>query len=57
MKGCRCIRPPLRKGNLGGFLQARRDDLIPVGSVLVVEEWDRFSRRAASVSERMLHEM
>ena len=22
-----------------------------------MEEWDRFSRRAASVSERMLHEM
>ena len=39
------------------FLQARRDGLIPAGSVLVVEEWDRFSRRAASVSERMLHEM
>ena len=46
-----------KKGNLGGFLQARRDGLIPAGSVLVVEEWDRFSRRAASVSERMLHEM
>ena len=46
-----------KKGNLGGFLQARRDALIPAGSVLVVEEWDRFSRRAASVSERMLHEM
>ena len=30
-----------RKGNLGGFLQARRDGLIPAGSVLVVEEWDR----------------
>ena len=46
-----------RKGNLGGFLQASRDGFIPAGSVLVVEEWDRFSRRAASVSERMLHEM
>ncbi|MDC3008903.1 recombinase family protein [bacterium] len=46
-----------RKGNLVGFLQARRDGFIPAGSVLVVEEWDRFSRRAASVSERMLHEM
>jgi DNA invertase Pin-like site-specific DNA recombinase len=46
-----------KKGNLGGFLQARRDGLIPAGSVLVVEEWDRFSRRAANVSERMLHEM
>ena len=39
------------------FLQARRDGLIPAGAVLVVEEWDRFSRRKASVSERMLHEM
>ena len=39
------------------FLQARRDGLIPTGAVLVVEEWDRFSRRKASVSERMLHEM
>ena len=39
------------------FLQARRDGLIAAGSVLVVEEWDRFSRRKASVSERMLHEM
>ena len=46
-----------KKGNLGGFLQARRDGLIPAASVLVVEEWDRFSRRVASVSERMLHEM
>ena len=46
-----------KKGSLGMFLQARRDGLIPAGSVLVVEEWDRFSRRKASVSERMLHEM
>ena len=46
-----------KKGNLGGFLQARRDGYIPAGSVLVVEEWDRFSRRKASVSEQMLHEM
>ena len=45
------------KGSLGMFLQARRDGLIPAGAVLVVEEWDRFSRRKASVSERMLHEM
>ena len=44
----------LKKGALGGFLQARRDGLIPAGSVLVVEEWNRFSRRQASVSERML---
>ena len=46
-----------REGNLGGFLQARRDGLIQAGSVLVVEEWSRFSRRKASVSEQMLHEM
>ena len=46
-----------KKGSLGMFLQARRDGLIPAGAVLVVEEWDRFSRRKASVSERMLHEM
>ena len=46
-----------KKGSLGMFLQARRDGLIAAGSVLVVEEWDRFSRRKASVSERMLHEM
>ena len=31
--------------------------MIPAGAVLIVEEWDRFSRRKASVSERMLHEM
>ena len=31
--------------------------MIKAGSVLVVEEWSRFSRRKASVSERMLHEM
>ena len=31
--------------------------MIQAGSVLVVEEWSRFSRRKASVSERMLHEM
>jgi DNA invertase Pin-like site-specific DNA recombinase len=47
----------LKKGALGGFLQARRDGFIPAGSVLVVEEWNRFSRRQASVSERMLHAM
>jgi len=46
-----------RKGNLDGFLQARRDGLISAGSVLVVEEWDRFSKRKASTSERMLDEM
>ncbi len=46
-----------KKGSLGMFLQARRDGLIPAGAVLVVEEWDRFSRRKSSVSERMLHEM
>ena len=46
-----------KKGSLGMFLQARRDGLIAAGSVLVVEEWDRFSRRKASVSERMLQEM
>ena len=46
-----------RKGNLGGSLQARRDGLIRAGSVLVVDQWDRFSRRKASTSERMLHEM
>ena len=46
-----------KKGNLAGFLQARRDGRIPAGSVLVVEEWDRFSRRKASFSEQMLHEM
>lgn len=45
------------KGALGTFIQARRDDLIPAGSVLVVEEWDRFSMRTTSVSERMLHEL
>ena len=46
-----------KKGTLGAFLQALRDGVIPSGSVLVVEEWDRFSRRAASLSARMLHEM
>ena len=45
------------KGALGAFIQARRDDLIPAGSVLVVEEWDRFSRQTTSVSERMLREL
>ena len=45
-----------KKGSLGAFLQARPDCVIPAESVLVVEEWDRFSRRA-SLSERMLHEM
>ena len=46
-----------KKGTLGAFLQALRDGVIPSGSVLVVEEWDRFSRRAASLSARMLYEM
>ena len=46
-----------KKGSLGAFLQARRDGVIPDGSVLVVEEWDQFSRRSAIIRERMLHEM
>ena len=45
------------RGALGAFIQASRDGLISAGSVLVVEEWDRFSRRTPSVSERMLHEL
>lgn len=45
----------LRKGNLAGFLKAAEEKKIPWGSVLVVEDWSRFSRRKASYSQEMLH--
>ena len=47
----------LRKGALLGFLRAARDRKIPWGSVLVVEDWSRFSRRQASYSQEMLQEL
>ncbi|QNI42993.1 recombinase family protein [Synechococcus sp. A15-28] len=43
-----------KKGNLGGFIKAAQDKKIPWGSVLVVEDWSRFSRRKASYSHEML---
>ena len=43
-----------RRGALGQFLDAARDGLIPPGSVLVVEDLDRFSREAPSDALRLL---
>ena len=46
-----------RKGSLKVFVDAAREGRIPAGSVLVVEDWDRFSRRKSSVSHEMLNEL
>jgi hypothetical protein len=43
-----------RQGALGQFLDAARDGLIPPGSVLVVEDLDRFSREAPADALRLL---
>lgn len=43
-----------RMGNLGRFLSHARDGRVPEGSVLVLEDLDRFSREAASHAERLL---
>ncbi|MDB4485932.1 recombinase family protein, partial [Synechococcus sp. AH-707-B22] len=47
----------LKQGNLAGFLQAAEEGLVPEGSVLVVEDWSRFSRRKVSHSQQMLHRL
>ena len=46
-----------RKGSLKVFVDAAREGRIPSGSVLVVEDWDRFSRRKSSISHEMLNEL
>jgi len=46
-----------RKGQLKFFIEARKANEIPAGSILVVEHWDRFSRSTASVGERQIHEL
>ncbi|MDC0315928.1 recombinase family protein [Synechococcus sp. AH-551-G15] len=46
-----------KSGNLGGFITAAEQGLIPEGSVLVVEDWSRFSRRKISDSQLMLHRL
>lgn len=43
-----------RRGALGVFLEAARQGAIPSGSVLVVEDLDRFSREAPADALRML---
>lgn len=43
-----------RRGALGAFLEAARQGAIPVGSVLVVEDLDRFSREAPADALRLL---
>jgi DNA invertase Pin-like site-specific DNA recombinase len=43
-----------QRGALGQFLDAARDGLIPPGSVLVVEDLDRFSREAPADALRLL---
>jgi DNA invertase Pin-like site-specific DNA recombinase len=42
------------KGALGTFIAAAEDGQIPLGSVLVVEDLDRFSRETASHAEELL---
>lgn len=42
------------KGALGAFIDAAETGRIPVGSVLVVEDLDRFSRETASHAEELL---
>jgi DNA invertase Pin-like site-specific DNA recombinase len=46
-----------QRGALGQFLAAARDGVIPAGSVLVVEDLDRFSREAPSFAEAQLGEL
>ena len=46
-----------RKGALAAFLEAARNGTIPEGSVLVVEDLDRFSREAPSYAEANLHQV
>jgi len=46
-----------RRGALGAFLEAARQGTVPEGSVLVVEDLDRFSRQATSYQEAMLGEL
>lgn len=43
-----------RGGALGRFVEAARRGEIPAGSVLVVEDLDRFSREAASLQQELL---
>ena len=45
------------KGNLAGFIAAAEQGEIPEGSVLVVEDWSRFSRRKILDSQLMLHRL
>lgn len=45
------------QGALGAFINAAEQGEIIPGSVLVVEDLDRFSREAASHSEQLLHEL
>ena len=47
----------LKHGNLAGFLEAAEAGLVPESSVLVVEDWSRFSRRKVSDSQQMLHRL
>ena len=42
---------------LGGFLRAIRDDIVPAGSVLLVESLDRISRKEARKAVRVLEEI
>ena len=45
------------RGALGSFINAAEQGQIAPGSVLVVEDLDRFSREAASHSEQLLHRL
>lgn len=45
------------RGVLAAFIDAAERGSIPAGSVLVVEDLDRFSREAASHSEQLLHRL
>lgn len=47
----------LKQGNLAGFLKAADEGCVPEGSVLVVEDWSRFSRRKVSDSQEMLRQL
>jgi DNA invertase Pin-like site-specific DNA recombinase len=44
-------------GSLGAFLQAVRDDLVPKGSLLLVEALDRISRKGARKAVQILEEI
>lgn len=47
----------VKKGQLSGFLQRVRDGEIPVGSFLLIENWDRLSRQVLDASIELFSDL